>query len=81
MVLTIDLPAQAQARLQAEAEHRGITVDQLVLELANSLPTHETKNVKHRLSFVGIGASGRSGPLDIKRERAALAEAKTAKGD
>ena len=52
--MTLDLPAEAQARLQAEATRRGITLDQLIAELAHQLPA-EGEHPKHRLGFVGIG--------------------------
>lgn len=38
MTVTLDLPAEAQARLQAEATRRGVTLDQLIAELADQLP-------------------------------------------
>jgi len=77
VTVTLDLPAEAQARLQAEATRRGITLDQLVAELADSFPAEVPQ---HRLSFVGIGASGRTEPLDIHSERAELAAKKFAEG-
>jgi hypothetical protein len=77
VTVTIELSAEAEARLQAEASRRGITVDQVVAELAAQLPAEE---IKHRLSFVGIGASGRTEPLDIHRERSQLAAKKLAEG-
>ena len=77
--MTLDLPAEAQARLQAEATRRGITLDQLIAELAHQLPA-EGEHPKHRLGFVGIGASGRPEPLDIHQERADLAAKKFAEG-
>lgn len=52
--MTLDLPAEAVARLQAEALRPRITVDQLVADLANSLPT---KNALE--TFIGSGSSGR----------------------
>ena len=79
VTVTLDLPAEAQARLQAEATRRGITLDQLIAELADQLPA-EGDTPKHRLGFVGIGASGRTEPLDIHQERADLAAKKFAEG-
>ncbi len=78
MTLTFDLPAETQARLEAEAARRGITIDQLIAEVADSFPAEKTP--QHRLSFVGIGASGRTEPLDIHQERADLATKKLAEG-
>jgi hypothetical protein len=77
VTLTIDLSAEAHARLLAEATRRGITLDEVVAELAAQLPA---ETAKHRLSFIGIGASGRTEPLDIHRERAELATTKSAEG-
>jgi hypothetical protein len=54
VTLTLDLPAEALPRLQAEAVRRGITVDQLVADLANSLPTQDALE-----TFIGSGSSGR----------------------
>ena len=54
--VTLDLPAEALARLQSEAIRRGITVDQLVTDLANSLPTDDPLE-----AFIGIRLI-RSGP-------------------
>ncbi|MBS1838358.1 MAG: hypothetical protein JST64_11765 [Actinobacteria bacterium] len=79
MTLTIELPADAQARLETEATRRGITLDQLIAELADQLPV-ESAAPKHRLRFVGIGASGRTEPLDINQDRADLAAKKFAEG-
>lgn len=61
VTVTLDLPAEAQARLQAEAARRGITLDQLVAEIANSFPAETTTPTRTR-GFVGIGSStsGRS---------------------
>ena len=56
MTVTIDLPAEAQARLQAEATRRGITLDQLIAELADSFPA-EGETSRRKLAFVGMGSS------------------------
>jgi hypothetical protein len=77
VTVTLDLPADSQARLEAEASRRGVTLDQLVAEIADSFPA---ETPKHRLGFVGIGASGRTDPLDIHQERADLAAKKFAEG-
>jgi hypothetical protein len=52
--VTLDLPAEAVARLQAGAHRRSITVDQLVADLANSLPIDDALE-----TFIGSGSSGR----------------------
>lgn len=54
MTVTLDLPADAQARLQAEATRRGITLDQLVAEIADSFPAEDPLE-----AFIGSGSSGR----------------------
>ncbi len=56
VTVTLDLPAEAEARLQAEANRRGITLDQLVAELANQLPA-ESDTPRRKLAFVGMGSS------------------------
>jgi len=56
VTVTIDLPAEAQARLEAEAERRNITLDQLIAEIADTFPA-ETQTSKRKLAFVGVGAS------------------------
>ena len=60
-------------RLNAEAERRGITSEALIDELAARLDDPLE-------AFIGCGASGRTEPLDIRRERAAAAAAKFAQG-
>ena len=54
MTVTLDLAAEALVLLQAEALRRSITVDQLVAELVNSLPTKDALE-----AFIGSGSSGR----------------------
>jgi hypothetical protein len=66
-------------RLNAEAARRGITPEELLDELTTRLP-NRTAHAGHRLSFIGIGASGDTRPSDIHRERAELAKRKLAEG-
>ena len=75
MTVTIELPADTQARLEAEATRRGITLDQLIAELAAQFPAEDPLE-----AFIGCGASGRTEPFDIHRERAELAAKKFAEG-
>ena len=75
MTVTLDLPAEAQARLQAEATRRGITLDQLIAVIAESFPTEDPLE-----AFIGCGASERTEPFDIHREPATLAAKKFAEG-
>jgi hypothetical protein len=54
MTLSIELPESALARLRAEAARRGLSVDELVTELADQLPAEQSEPVRHRrLSFAG----------------------------
>ncbi len=61
MSVTVDLPPTTLRRLEAEAARRGIGIDVVIAELAETLPddtTHEAP-VRHRkLAISGIGASG-----------------------
>ena len=58
MTVTLELPAEAQARLEAEATRRGITVDQLVTELAAGLPSKQDLAAGTLDEFFGSGDSG-----------------------
>ncbi|MGC1512261.1 MAG: hypothetical protein WA797_05035 [Acidimicrobiales bacterium] len=77
MSVTVELPAEALRRLEVEATRRGISIDDVIAELAARLPD-EVPTGGHRLSFIGIGASGDTRPFDIHRERSELAERKLA---
>ena len=80
MSVVIDFPADVLARLEAEAGRRSITVEQLIIDLAAVLPANDAARPKHRLSFIGIGASGNTEPTDARRIRADLAVQKTVEG-
>ena len=80
MAVTVNLPDELGARLRAEAARRGISVDDVVVELAERLPTVEAPRRAHRLSFIGLGSSGRTAPMDIRLERAELAARRDAEG-
>lgn len=79
MSVTVDLPPEVLRRLQAEADRRGLTIDAVIAELASGLP-HEPAAKPKRLSFIALGASGDTRPLDIRRERDELAARKVADG-
>jgi hypothetical protein len=79
MAFTVDLPEEALARLRAEAVRRGTSVDEVIADLAGRLP-EPARGRRHRLGFVGVGESGRSGPTDVKRERAELAAEEHVRG-
>jgi len=56
MSLTVELPAEAIRRLQAEATRRGVSIDDVVAELAAALPV-ESSGPRRNPAFVGVGAS------------------------
>lgn len=59
MPVTIDLPPEARARLEAEAARRGISLDQLVAELSNQFPVQGKADAGNALrKFFGCGDSG-----------------------
>lgn len=51
MSVTVDLPAEALARLHAEAARRGVSIDHVIAELAHRLPAGATSTKRRRLSF------------------------------
>ena len=57
MTVTIELPADVHVRLEAEATRRGITLDQLIAQLAEHLPTRPPDTPPRKLAFVGAGSS------------------------
>jgi len=74
--LTVNLPEDLAARLAAEANRRGITVDEVLAEMvAARLPAEDPLE-----AFIGCGASGRAEPFDIHAARAELATHKLAEG-
>jgi hypothetical protein len=56
MTLTVEISADTLARLRAEADRRGVSIDVVIAELAETLPP-ETANEERKLSFIGLGAS------------------------
>lgn len=59
MPVTIELAEEVLGRLQAEATRRGISVDEVIAELAETLPgVVGTGRAQHRFSFTGVAASG-----------------------
>lgn len=79
MSLTVDLPADVVRRLEAEAARRGVTIDEVIAELASGLPTEHQERPKC-LRFVGIATSGDTRPFDIHHERDELAARRIADG-
>jgi hypothetical protein len=65
----VEISDDAAARLAAEAARRGMPVEEVASEvLSRNLPPVGG----HRYSFVGIGNSGKSGPLNLDEEQAKL---------
>jgi hypothetical protein len=56
MPVTLDLSDEVLARLQREADRRGVSLDAVVAELASALPT-ESEPEERKLGFVALGAS------------------------
>lgn len=77
MSVTVDLPAATLRRLEAEAARRGVGIDVVIAELAETLPAEHTGEApvrRRKLAIAGIGASGG------KRGRAADADELLADG-
>ncbi|MDZ7732662.1 MAG: hypothetical protein U5R31_05655 [Acidimicrobiia bacterium] len=70
--MTVDLPAEALRRLEAEAARRGVEIDVVIAELAGTLPASgEAPARRRRLAISGIGASGGNrGPCRGRRRAA-----------
>lgn len=75
MAVAVELPDEALRRIETEAARRGVTVDEVIADLAAALPVEDPLE-----AFIGCGASGATEPFDIRRERRELAEAKLADG-
>lgn len=58
MSVTVELPTDALARLEAEAARRGVGIDTVIAELAQQLPRPDGDASAGRLAISGIGASG-----------------------
>jgi hypothetical protein len=56
MTLTVEISGDTLARLRAEADRRGVSIDLLIAELAETLPP-EAAAEERKLSFIGLGAS------------------------
>ena len=66
------------ARLDAEASRRGISLDQLITDRADTLPTAAVDDPLE--AFIGCGSSGRTEPVDSRDERIRVARVKLATG-
>ena len=60
MVVTVELPPETLRRLEAEAVRRGVGIDVVIAELADTLPapSEPKPSTGHRFSFAGVAASG-----------------------
>jgi len=59
MSVTVDLPPATLARLEAEASRRGVGIDIVIAELAETLPAPTgPATTGHRFAFAGVAASG-----------------------
>lgn len=67
LMSTIEVPDEIAAALAAAAREGGVTIAQLLADFVTGSDTDELD------AFVGIGASGRTEPFDIRAEREALA--------
>jgi hypothetical protein len=56
MTVTVDLPEDAFARLQAEAKRRRVSIDLVIAELTTTLPSDQIPATR-TLSFIGLGSS------------------------
>ncbi len=76
MPITLDLPPDALARLEAEAARRGTTVDALVADLAAGLGSAAPSSDSALDGFFGAGDSGDSewASRDIHQLRHELAQ-------
>jgi hypothetical protein len=55
MTLSIELPDETLARLRAESERRGVSIDDVIAELADQLPAQPAK--RRKLALIGAGAT------------------------
>lgn len=58
MSVTVDLPPATLRRLEAEAARRGVGIDVVIAELADTLPAEDEPAGGHRFAFAGVIASG-----------------------
>ncbi len=65
---TIEVPEEVAAALTAAAAERRLTVAEFIAELVSTVQDNALD------SFIGVGASGLTEPVDVPAERAALAD-------
>lgn len=54
--MTVELPAEALRRLEAEAARCGVSIDDVIAELVVNLPT-AASSPRRQPAFVAVGAS------------------------
>jgi hypothetical protein len=74
MLVTVELPEDAMARLRAEAVRRDVSIDVVIADLATELPIEVSRRTS-RLSFTGTGHSGRG---DLARRHCEIRDEQTA---
>ena len=58
MSVTVELSAEVLARLETEADRRGVPMESLIAEtLERDFPAHGQQGATRTLSFVGMGTS------------------------
>lgn len=68
--VTVELSEETLSRLRAEALRRGVTIDEVIAELAARLPAGKSGR---QLSFSGVGGSGTSEAIG-RRHREIISE-------
>lgn len=60
MPVTVELPPATLRRLETEAARRGVGIDIVIAELADTLPAPSEPEParEHRFAFAGVAASG-----------------------
>ena len=76
---SVELSDEVLAPIAAEAARRGVSVETVIAEFASCLRSDRVEDDAFE-SLLGCGASGRTEPFDIHRERAELAAKKFAEG-
>lgn len=83
MSVNVELPDALARRLEAEAAHRGVSVEQLAIEAVEgrygtrSAPVAGANAIE---AFIGCASSGRTEAFDIRAARADLAARKLGEG-
>ena len=70
MIVTVEIPDDLLARLQKEAESRGLSIDQWLLEIAEERAPNEKHSSQHGRSLEEVFAKirGLADDLDLSRD-------------